>query len=149
RELIDHLNEQFADLSNLRIVNARFEELPTFDCLVCPGSNLGMVDRGIGAAIARYFGEGVREKIRQHIINEYLGEQPVGTAFIQETGDAEHPFLACTPTVRQASDMVNADNIYHAMWATLLAVRKHNGQNAARPINVIACPGLGMQTAQV
>lgn len=31
------------------------------------------------------------------------GEQPVGTSFIIETGNAKHPFLAHTPTMVQSS----------------------------------------------
>jgi O-acetyl-ADP-ribose deacetylase (regulator of RNase III) len=35
-----------------------------------------------------------------------------------------------------------------AMWATLLAVRRHN-LTSATPIGIVACPGLGTATGRV
>ena len=40
------------------------------------------------------------------------------------------------------------DNVYAAMWAMMLAVRRHNRVSAAR-IRKVACPGLGTATGRV
>ncbi|MEA7614600.1 hypothetical protein ONO57_25730, partial [Salmonella enterica subsp. enterica serovar Anatum] len=42
-------------------------------------------------AITAYFGPQLQERIQQNIIREYLGEQPVGTAFVIETGNSKYP----------------------------------------------------------
>lgn len=45
----------------------------------------GLMDGGVDAAITAYFGSQLQERVQQNIIREYLGEQPVGTAFVTET----------------------------------------------------------------
>lgn len=40
------------------------------------------------------------------------------------------------------------DNVYVAMWAMLLAVRRHNRESQPR-IRTVACPGLGTATGRV
>jgi O-acetyl-ADP-ribose deacetylase (regulator of RNase III) len=101
-----------------------------------------MMDGGMDAAIIRFFGDSLMTKVQQHILDEFLGEQPVGTSFIVETGHPKHPFLAHTPTMRVPMSIAGTDIPYIAMWAMLLTVRQHN-QHAERKINSIACPGLG------
>lgn len=76
------------------------------------------------------------------VLDEYLGEQPVGTSLIVETSSDKHLFLAHTPTMRVPLSIQYTDNIYLAMWSMLLAVRKHN-QLSDKKINIVACPGLG------
>ncbi len=40
------------------------------------------------------------------------------------------------------------DNVYAAMWAMILAVRRHNNASSAK-IRTVACPGLGTATGRV
>src|SRR5258708_14705 len=87
KELVEFFKEYFVELPNIQIVHGMFENLPTFDCVVCPASSFGMVDHGVDASITGYFGDGLKARIKQRILDEFLGEQPVGTAFIEETGD--------------------------------------------------------------
>lgn len=134
--------EQFKELPGVEIVNGYFESLPEFDCLVSAANSFGLMDGGIDAAIVRFFGDIVMERVQQRILAEYLGEQPVGTSLIVETDHPRHPFVAHTPTMRVPMPISHTDNVYLAMWAVLLAVHRHN-QASERPIDVIACPGLG------
>lgn len=138
----------FSYLPNVEIVNNYFEWLPAFDCLVSPANSFGMMDGGMDAAIVKFFGDSLMTKVQQHILDEFLGEQPVGTSFIVETGHPKHPFLAHTPTMRVPMSIAGTDIPYIAMWAMLLAVRRHN-QHAERKINSIACPGLGTGIGRV
>lgn len=87
-------------------------------------------------------------RVQQRILAEYLGEQPVGTSMIVETGNSKHPYLAHTPTMRVPMEIQYTDNAYLAMWAMLLAVYKHN-QTEEKPINAVACPGLGTGVGKV
>ncbi|MEH1968116.1 MULTISPECIES: macro domain-containing protein [unclassified Nostoc] len=140
--------QHFNYLPNVEIVNNYFEWLPDFDCMVSPANSFGMMDGGIDAAIIRFFGHSLMARVQQRILEDYLGEQPVGTSMIVETVHYKHPFLAHTPTMRVPMIIAGTDIPYIAMWAMLLAVRHHN-QHAKQKINTIACPGLGTGIGRV
>jgi O-acetyl-ADP-ribose deacetylase (regulator of RNase III) len=141
-------HERFAGLPNVEIVQGRFENLPEFDCMVSAANSFGLMDGGVDLAIIDFFGAELERKVQQRILENYLGEQPVGTSFILETGHPRHPYLAHTPTMRIPLSIARTDHVYLAMWAMLLAVRKHN-QSQLQPIRTIACPGLGTATGRV
>ncbi|MEB3178570.1 MAG: macro domain-containing protein [Nostocaceae cyanobacterium] len=147
-QLFAAFQEHFNYLPNVEIVNNYFEWLSKYDCLVSPANSFGMMDGGMDAAIIRFFGHSLMTKVQQHILEEFLGEQPVGTSFILETGHPKHPFLAHTPTMRVPMSIAGTDIPYIAMWAMLLAVRRHN-QYAKRKIDSVACPGLGTGIGRV
>ena len=148
QELCDAWQQAFEKLPSVSVVNGRFEDLNEYDCMVSAGNSFGLMDGGVDLAIIRYFGIELMDRVQAHILDRYCGEQPVGTAFIIETGHAEHPFLAHTPTMRVPMWISQTDNVYLAMWAMLLAVRQHN-QQQDRKIQTIACPGLGTATGQM
>jgi O-acetyl-ADP-ribose deacetylase (regulator of RNase III) len=147
-QLFAAFQQHFSYLPNVEIVNDYFEWLREFDCLVSPANSFGMMDGGMDAAIVRFFGRSLMTKVQQHILEEFMGEQPVGTSFILETGHPKHPFLAHTPTMRVPMSIAGTDIPYVAMWAMLLAVRRHN-QYAEPKINSVACPGLGTGIGRV
>lgn len=140
--------QQFAELPRVEVVNDGFEALPRFDCMVSAANSFGLMDGGVDGAITRYFGVRLMQRVQQRILEEYLGEQPVGTSMIVETEHPEHPYLAHTPTMRIPTPIARTDHVYSAMWAMLLAVRRHN-QARRFPIEVVACPGLGTATGRV
>ena len=116
--------------------------------MVSPANSFGLMDGGIDAAITRFFGVELMLAVQKRIIEEYLGEQPVGTSMIVETGNLKHPFLAHTPTMRIPLTISHTDHVYLAMWAMLREVHHHNHSDE-RKINIIACPGLGTGTGRV
>ncbi len=141
-------DEHFHYLPNVEIVNCYFEELLEYGCLVSPANSFGLMDGGMDAAIIRYFGRSLMTQVHHQLLDEYLGEQPVGTSLIVETGHPQHPFLAHTPTMRVPMSIAGTDIPYIAMWAMLLAVRRHNRQQT-RLIESVACPGLGTGIGRV
>jgi O-acetyl-ADP-ribose deacetylase (regulator of RNase III) len=146
--LAEAFQEHFHYFPDVEIVNNYFEWLPEFDCLVSPANSFGMMDGGIDAAIIKFFGSSLMDRVQQRILTDYLGEQPVGTSMIVETAHPKHPFLAHTPTMRVPMSIVGTDIPYVAMWAMLLAVRNHNLQAQCK-IKSIACPGLGTGIGRV
>lgn len=140
--LCEAFGQHFNYLPNVEIVNNYFEWLPEFDCMVSPANSFGMMDGGIDAAIIRFFGRSLMARVQRCILEDYLGEQPVGTSMIVETFHHKHPFLAHTPTMRVPMSISGTDIPYVAMYSMLLAVRHHNQQQEQK-INSIACPGLG------
>jgi O-acetyl-ADP-ribose deacetylase (regulator of RNase III) len=147
-ELCKAFTHAFAGLSNVEVVHGYFEHLPAFDCMVSAANSFGLMDGGVDAAITRFFGVQLQDRVQQHIIEHYHGEQLVGTSFVIATRHTRHPYLAHTPTMRIPMPITNTDNVYRAMWAMLLAIAQHN-QSEQPPIRIIACPGLGTATGRV
>jgi len=145
REFCDVLRWQFRAHPEVEIVCGRFEDLPVFDCVVTAGNSFGLMDAGMDLAVVRYFGRHLMEQIQRRIIDDYLGEQPVGTSILVPSGNATHPFVAYAPTMRVPMNISGTDNVYAALWAALTAVHRHNREGNA-PINSLACPGLGTGT---
>jgi O-acetyl-ADP-ribose deacetylase (regulator of RNase III) len=75
-------------------------------------------------------------------MDRYLGEQPVGTAFVLSTGHASIPFLVHAPTMRVPGSISGTDRVYAATWAALLAVYAHN-IGSAETIETVALPAMG------
>ncbi len=100
----------------------KFEELKA-ECLASPANSFGLMDGGMDAAITNYFGDQLQERVQRRIIDEYYGEQPVGTSFIIKTHNDKIPYLAHSPTMRVPTDIRGTDNVYRATKATLIAAK--------------------------
>lgn len=138
----------FGNHKNVEVVNDYFQNIPEYDCMVSAANSYGRMDGGIDGHITDYFGQQLMDRVQAHIIEHFLGEQPIGTSFIIPTHHNKHTFLAHTPTMRIPENIAHTDNVYHGMRATLLAVHHHN-KSSDQKINSIACPGLGALTGQV
>ncbi|MBD2292782.1 macro domain-containing protein [Anabaena sphaerica FACHB-251] len=138
----------FQNLPDVEIFNGYFQDLSEFDCMVSAANSFGLMDGGVDLAIINCFGKELMYRVQQRILSEYLGEQPVGTSMIVETNHPQHPFIAHTPTMRIPMRIASTDHVYLAMWAMLLAVRKHN-QTGEKTIEIVVCPGLGTGTGKV
>ncbi len=134
--------ERFADLPNVQVFAHRFEDLPPHDCFVTAANSFGIMTAGIDAAVVRYFGDELMERVQFRIMNEFLGEQPVGTAFLIETHHAAIPFVCHAPTMRVPGGIDGTDKVYAATWAALLAVYNHNASQAQK-IETVAFPAFG------
>lgn len=146
--LCDAFRKRFNDFPRASVQQGYFQELDSFDCMVSAANSFGLMGGGVDRAIIEFFGDELESRIRSHIVEEFRGEQPVGTSFIIETGHSEHPFVAHTPTMRVAQPIAGTDNVYRAMQAMLLAVWNHN-RTKDRHIEVVACPGLGTATGRL
>lgn len=146
--LYQAFQESFDYFPDIEIVNNYFEWLTEYDCLVSPANSFGMMDGGMDAAIIRFFGRSLEERVQKYILEDYLGEQPIGTSLIVKTEHPKHPFLAHTPTMRVPMKIQGTDIPYVAMWAMLLAVRQYN-KTYPNSINSVVCPGLGTGIGQV
>jgi O-acetyl-ADP-ribose deacetylase (regulator of RNase III) len=134
--------ERFVDLPAVRVIRGRFEDLEPHDCFVTAGNSFGLMTAGIDAAVARFFGESLVERVRHHIMDRYLGEQPVGTAFLVSTDNPDYPFVAHSPTMRVPGGIDRTDKVYCATWAALLAIHLHNVASDHK-IETVAFPAMG------
>ena len=141
-KVCDEFYNHFNKYKNISIYNGRFENIQEYDCIISPANSFGLMDGGIDKFIIDYFGKQLMENVQNYIIENYAGEQPVGTSFIIETGNEKYPYLAHTPTMEIPMDIRGTNNVYKAMKAMLLEVIKHNKNNINK-IKKIACSGLG------
>lgn len=143
---IEHFGElPAAHQSRYTILNGYIEDMDTFDALVIPGNSFGFMDSGISRAATAMFGDTLPQSVRNCIDDEYLGEQPVGTALIVRTGHTWHPYVVHTPIMRYPMRTAHMDYAYKSTWAALLAVRHHNrhaDQHAMPPIETVAVVGM-------
>ncbi|MCI0461736.1 MAG: macro domain-containing protein [Gemmataceae bacterium] len=133
---------RFEGLPDVRVIRGRFEDLEPHDCFVTAGNAFGLMTAGIDAAVVRFFGPELMERVQQRILDDYLGEQPVGTAFLVPTGNLHYPFIAHAPTMRVPGSIEDTDKVYSAAWAALLAVHAHNLRSEEQ-IETVAFPALG------
>ncbi|EOF5816455.1 macro domain-containing protein [Salmonella enterica] len=140
----------FHNTENVEIIRRPFETVPEFDCMVSAANSFGLMDGGVDGAITAYFGTQLQKRIQQHILSEYLGEQPVGTAFVTETGNSQHPWLVHAPTMRVPLIIDGTDAVYNATRAALLAIFQHNkSAGEDRKIESVVFPAMGAGCGQV
>ncbi len=145
-DMADAFRARFdADVS---VTLGRWEVLPAHDCFVTAGNCYGLMSAGIDAAVVRELGQEVEAAVQLRILNDFLGEQPVGTAFLLETGNTRVPFLCHAPTMRVPASIAGTDNIYRAMRAALLSVYHHN-RSSQRTIQSVVFPAFGAGFGQV
>ena len=134
--------ERFDGLPSVSTLQARFEELPPHDCFVTAGNAFGIMTAGIDAAVVHYFGDELMERVQFRIMDEYLGEQPVGTAFLIPTHHERIAYLCHAPTMRVPGGIDGTDKVYSATWAALLAIHAHN-VHSVQKIETVAFPAFG------
>jgi O-acetyl-ADP-ribose deacetylase (regulator of RNase III) len=133
---------RFSTFPQARMIQARLQELAPHDCFVTAANSFGIMNAGVDAAVVEIHGPSLLRTVQDRILNDYLGEQPVGTAFIVDTGNSQYPFVAHAPTMRVPGSIEGTDAVYRATWAALTTIHRHN-QTDARPIEVIAFPAMG------
>ncbi|MFT3768419.1 MAG: macro domain-containing protein [Minicystis sp.] len=101
-----------------------------------------MMSAGTDAAVVREFGPQIQEAVQLRIMNEFLGEQPVGTAFLLATGGSRVPFVCHAPTMRLPGDISRSDNVYRAARAALLCIYHHNRSHDGA-ISSVVFPAFG------
>ena len=159
----------FEGFPEVEVVFHRFEDTD-FDCVVSAANSFGLMDGGVDQCITDYFGLQMMHRIQGRIIQEFAGEQPVGTSIIvpgmfpdmvgTETRFDRMKYVAHTPTMRVPRDVMGSDNPYTAMKAALLAVKNHNtrvdmagvtlGQSTTDTrINSLVTPGLATLCGRV
>jgi O-acetyl-ADP-ribose deacetylase (regulator of RNase III) len=148
KDTADEIRWAAREVPGLEVHLSPFECLPSFDCVATAGNSFGLMDAGMDLAVVKFFGPQIQERIQKRILEDYCGEQPVGTAFIVETGRLDHPHVAHAPTMRIPMNIAGTDHVYLATWATLLAVRLHN-RTAERKIETLVCPAFGAGTGGV
>ncbi len=140
--MCEAFRRRFAGLPGVCVIRAKFEDLEPHDCFVTAGNAFGLMTAGIDAAVVRFFGESLMQQVQHRIMDEFFGEQPVGTALVIPTGHSAIPFLVHAPTMRVPGSIEGTDKVYNATWAALLAIHAHN-RVSEQQIAVAAFPAMG------
>lgn len=148
KDTADEIRWSVQDVTGVEVYLGSFESLPAFDCVATAGNAFGLMDAGMDLAVLKFFGTHIQEQIQKRILEDYCGEQPVGTAFIVETGRLDHPYVAHALTMRIPMNIAGTDHVYLATWATLLAVRNQN-RTASKKTEILVCPAFGAGTGGV
>lgn len=157
----------FNGFPEVEVVFQRFEDTD-FDCVVSAANSFGLMDGGVDQCITDLFGINMMHRVQSRIIQEFAGEQPLGTSIIVRGNDrTEHQdaygdlppkpnkYVAHTPTMRVPRDVFGSDNPYVAMKAALLAVQHHNmavdlgNAPGETRINALVTPGLATLCGRV
>lgn len=142
--MCDAFRARFAGLPDVQVLRTRFEAMEPHDCFVTAGNSFGIMTAGIDAAVVRFHGEGLMRRVQHRIMDQYLGEQPIGTSFIEPTGNLLFPFVAHSPTMRTPGPISGTDKVYAATWASFLAIYRHNaGASDELKIRSVAFPAMG------
>jgi O-acetyl-ADP-ribose deacetylase (regulator of RNase III) len=141
-EMCDAFRHRFHGLPRVTVMQTRLEDLPPHDCFVTAANSFGIMNAGIDAAVIRFHGRDLMLRVQSRIMDEYLGEQPIGTSFIESTGNPDYPFIAHSPTMRVPGSIEGTDNVYAATWASLVAVYRHKAANESQ-IETVVFPAMG------
>jgi len=132
----------FAGLPRVTVHPMRLADLPPHDAFVTAGNSYGIMTAGIDAAVVARFGRGLMQRVQREIVGRWLGEQPVGSAFVLDTHDPALPWLVHAPTMRIPGSIAGTDAVYRATWAAFLAVHQHN-HTQEDPIETLCLPAMG------
>jgi len=138
----DAFRFRFEGLPRVTVIQSRFEDLPPHDCFVTAANSFGIMNAGVDAAVIRFHGEDLMKRVQHRILDQFLGEQPIGTSMIEATGNAEYPFIAHSPTMRVPGSIDGTDKVYVATWASLVSVYRYNVQHE-NEIKTVVFPAMG------
>ena len=148
KEMTDAWHKYF-DSEDVEIVNDTFEGYAgthAVQCIVSPANAYGLMDGGYDLAISNYYTAyyhlNIGQLVRLHIMEQYLGEQPVSSALMVPLKNA--PWLLHCPTMRTPRQIKDPEVIYHCMRNTLLEANQWIGED-----EIIVIPAFGGATGRV
>lgn len=122
--------ERFGKYSNIFIYHDYFENVINYletnnknnddIAIVAPANSYGLMDGGYDKAIINYFGNALKIKVQQEILERFCGEQPVGTSFAVNIPNHESCVLIHTPTMRRPTAIRDSSIVYHCTRSSLL-----------------------------
>lgn len=101
-------------------------------CVVSPANAYGLMDGGYDRAITDWFGEKLQQDVRRYIMDNFYGEQPVGTSFITDTGK-DGVKLIHTPTMRYPERIRDPLVIYTCMRTCLMCAMENDVESIVIP----------------
>ncbi|MBQ3136929.1 MAG: macro domain-containing protein [Clostridia bacterium] len=129
------LKEAFAQ-EDVELVNCYFEDFirETYvQCVVSPANSFGLMDGGYDGALTKWYGDQLQQRVQKYIIENFYGEQPVGTSFIIEA-NKDNQYLIHTPTMQTPQMIEDPRVIYQCMRSTLIEAKKNGIESILIPM---------------
>lgn len=128
--------EAYFNNENVNFVNDEFENFiknNKVQCVVSPANSFGLMDGSYDLALTNWYGNQLQERVQQYIIDNFYGEQPIGTSFIIKT-NKDNQYLIHTPTMRTPEEIVDPRIIYSCMRMTLIVAKQNNIESILIPM---------------
>lgn len=147
REMTSNWNIEFSytDFENVKIVNDEFSHFMKYnkvDYVISPANSFGLMDGGYDKAIINYFGNDLQKAVQDYIIENYFGEQPIGSSFIIDIPNSNGKKLIHTPTMQTPSIIKDPMIVYTCFRSTLICALKNLNKDSTILIPVFGgCTG--------
>ena len=135
-EMLVEWKQQFAECRDVDVVMddfAHFMDTHKVQCVVSPANSYGSMDGGYDAAIIDYFGIQLEKAVQKYILDNFYGEQPVGTSFTIDIPGTEQKLIH-TPTMRLPSKIREPEIVYQCMRTTLMEAIKNKIESIVIPV---------------
>ena len=135
-EMLVEWKQQFAECRDVDVVMddfAHFMDTHKVQCVVSPANYYGSMDGGYDAAIIDYFGIQLEKAVQKYILDNFYGEQPVGTRFTIDIPGTEQKLIH-TPTMRLPSKIREPEIVYQCMRTTLMEAIKNKIESIVIPV---------------
>lgn len=137
-------NEKFSGVDNVEVIHADFESFMDnyqVDCVVSPGNSHGVMAGGYDLALSEYFGWDLTKRVQAYILENFEGQQPVGTSFIIDTG-MDGINLIHTPSMINPSLIKDPNVVFDCTKSTLELAKENDVKSIVIPAFGGACGGL-------
>ena len=127
--------------TGVKIVQSDFEDfMKNYDveCVVSPGNSFGLMTGGYDLAISNFFGEKLAKNVQKYIMDEFNGEQPVGTAFLIDILRTNKKLIHC-PSMRLPEPIKDVMVIYFCMRESLKVAKKNKVESIVIPAFGCGC----------
>lgn len=134
-DMINSWYMYFMNAKNVEIVCddfGNFMNNSDVECIVSPANSFGLMDGGYDLAITEYFGDELQQKVQKYIIDNFYGEQPVGSSFFIKT-NIKGKTLIHTPTMRIPEVITDVGVIYHCMRSCLITAKQNDVKSIVIP----------------
>ena len=135
KDKFKYLVPYFDNLEDITLVNTDFStfmKTTDVECIVSPANSYGIMNGGYDRAITNYYGTFIQNKVQEYILDNYHGEQPIGTSFIIDINEKHK--LIHTPTMRVPEKIKDELVIYQCMRTTLLLAKEKNIESILIPM---------------
>ena len=122
-----------------------FMQKTNVECIVSPANSFGLMDGGYDLALSEWFGPQLQKNVQQYIIDNYYGEQPVGTSFIIDANEKGQKLIH-TPSMQTPREILDPFVVYQCMRTTLMCAYKNNVKSILIPLFGGGCGGVHPQT---
>ena len=135
KSMILSWKKYFGEEKDVEIIHTDFESFMReyqVEAIVSPANSFGLMDGGYDLAISNWFGDDLQKKVQKYIVDNYFGEQIVGTSFITDIPGSNNRLIH-TPSMRIPDRIEDISVVYQCMRSTLMVALKNSVESILIP----------------